>query len=214
LDRPATDAERPAYHHGDLRRTLFDAAIALIEEQQNWDFSLRELARRAGVSHNAPYSHFASKSELLAALATAGFEMLSEVMAQAAAAAPGPDAACIAVGEAYVRFGRAHPGHYRLMFRSAFISMDGSAAEPVMRAAHAAKLVMSKVILEGARSGVFAIDPADQAAIELAVLSCWSCVHGLTMLFLDRLLGEVAASQPERVIASVVRAEMEGLRRR
>jgi len=214
LDRPAAEAERPAYHHGDLRRTLFDAAIALIEEQQNWDFSLRELARRAGVSHNAPYSHFASKSELLAALATAGFEMLSEVMAQAAAAAPGPDAAYTAVGEAYVRFGRAHPGHYRLMFRSASISMDNSATEPLMRAAHAAKRVMSNVVLEGARAGVFAIDPEDQAAIELAVLGCWSSGHGLTMLFLDKMLGEVSASQPERVISKIVRAELEGLRRR
>jgi AcrR family transcriptional regulator len=214
LNQPANDADRPAYHHGDLRRALFDAAIDLIEEQQNWDFSLRELARRAGVSHNAPYSHFASKSELLAAVAAAGFELLSQEMARAAAAAPGPDAACTAVGEAYVRFGRAHPGHYRLMFRSTFMSTEDGMAEPVMRAAHAAKLVIWNVIAEGARAGVFAIDPADPAAIELGVLACWSSVHGLTMLFLDKLLGEFANDHPERVISSVVRAELEGLRRR
>ena len=59
--------ERP-YHHGDLRRAIVTSALELLRETRSLEFSLRELARRAGVSHNAPYKHFADKRELLAAV--------------------------------------------------------------------------------------------------------------------------------------------------
>ena len=69
--------ERP-YHHGDLRRAIVKAALEILQETQSLEFSLRELARRAGVSHNAPYKHFADKRELLAAVSAAGFETADE----------------------------------------------------------------------------------------------------------------------------------------
>ena len=72
----AQTQERP-YHHGDLRRAIVKAALEILKETRSLDFSLRELARRAGVSHNAPYKHFADKRELLAAVSAAGFEMLT-----------------------------------------------------------------------------------------------------------------------------------------
>src|SRR6476660_9597805 len=65
------------YHHGDLRRAIVAAALEILSETQSVEFSLRELARRAGVSHNAPYKHFAEKSDLLAAVSAAGFELLA-----------------------------------------------------------------------------------------------------------------------------------------
>src|SRR4029079_8174822 len=71
--------ERP-YHHGDLRRVIVNAALEILQETQSLEFSLRELARRAGVSHNAPYKHFADKRELLAAVSAAGFETLTKRM--------------------------------------------------------------------------------------------------------------------------------------
>ena len=71
--------ERP-YHHGDLRRAIVKAALEILSETQSLEFSLRELARRAGVSHNAPYKHFADKRELLAAVSAAGFETLTKRM--------------------------------------------------------------------------------------------------------------------------------------
>src|SRR6476620_8129221 len=74
-----------AYHHGDLRRVIVKAALEILRETQSLEFSLRELARRAGVSHNAPYKHFADKRELLAAVSAAGFEMLTKRMARAIA---------------------------------------------------------------------------------------------------------------------------------
>src|SRR5205807_8179507 len=76
---PSTSCERP-YHHGDLPRAVVAAALEILSETQSHEFSLRELARRAGVSHNAPYKHFADKRELLAAVSAAGFEALTERM--------------------------------------------------------------------------------------------------------------------------------------
>src|SRR3954454_17419650 len=78
---PKTQSEERRYHHGDLRRAIVTAALEILGETQSLDFSLRELARRAGVSHNAPYKHFADKRELLAAVSAAGFEMLTKRMA-------------------------------------------------------------------------------------------------------------------------------------
>jgi AcrR family transcriptional regulator len=79
------ESETRAYHHGDLRRALVQAALVIVTEEQDWTFSLREVARRAGVSHNAPYNHFADKSDLLAAVAAAGMERLGEGMKAAVA---------------------------------------------------------------------------------------------------------------------------------
>src|ERR1700684_445639 len=72
-------APRP-YHHGNLVSALVEAALALLDETQDWDFSLREVARGAGLSHNAPYKHIPEKRDLLAAVAARGFEALAEQM--------------------------------------------------------------------------------------------------------------------------------------
>jgi AcrR family transcriptional regulator len=102
--RSATRAPRP-YHHGDLRRGLIDAALALVAEKQDWTFSLREVARRAGVSHNAPYNHFTDRGELLGAVAAAGFERLRERMLAAIADIDSAPAALAAGARAYVGSG-------------------------------------------------------------------------------------------------------------
>src|SRR5580658_1074366 len=76
---PGMDLERP-YHHGNLKPALLEAAVELIAEVGPAAFTLREVARRAGISHNAPYRHFREKDELLAAVATEGFERLAEAL--------------------------------------------------------------------------------------------------------------------------------------
>ena len=88
----------------------------MVTEEQDWAFSLRELARRAGVSHNAPYNHFPEKRDLLAAIAAEGFERLRNGMLVATADIPEPDAALVESGRAYVRLGLENPALYRLMF--------------------------------------------------------------------------------------------------
>src|SRR5580692_8937647 len=76
--RPMT--KQKSYHHGNLRESLLRAAISLIAEVGPTAFTLREVARRAGVSHNAPYRHFPSKDDLMAAVAAEGFRELTQAM--------------------------------------------------------------------------------------------------------------------------------------
>src|SRR5271156_4467725 len=139
----------PAYHHGDLRRALIDAALALVTEDQDWTFSLREVARRAGVSHNAPYNHFASKRELLAAVAAAGYDALRDKLLNSFSADNSPDKALIKSGVAYVKFGLEHPAYYRLMFSS---ELAGGDARPdaVLQAADRTRSVLESILRRGA----------------------------------------------------------------
>jgi len=202
---------RSAYHHGDLRRALVDAALALVAEEQDWGFSLREVARRAGVSHNAPYNHFADKRDLLAAVAAAGFESLRARMLAAAADAGAAESALVAIGAAYVRFGTENPAHYRLMFGPALVTVGQCLPAALAEAAAGAKAVLEEAVLRGAREGRFAASPDDPAALDLAVLAAWSIVHGLTMLGIDGLAG---CDAPSPIPDCVARVLLDGIRKR
>ena len=139
------------YHHGDLRAAVLAAAGKLIEEEGLAGLSVREAARRAGVSHNAPYRHFPDRDALLAALAAEGFDLLTNVL---------EDLSGRALGEAYVRFALAHPQRFRLMFmtqqagavRERFArAFAGLGAEANVGAAAAWSLVhgLADLILDG-----------------------------------------------------------------
>ncbi len=103
-NRVRTGISQP-YHHGDLRQALIEAAQELLTKDQNDGFSLREVAAHAGVSHNAPYNHFADKRELLTAVAANGFEALRERLLAATTHIDNPEAALILTGVAYVASG-------------------------------------------------------------------------------------------------------------
>jgi AcrR family transcriptional regulator len=109
-----TPAARP-YHHGNLKEALLDAAVELIAETGPRGFTLREAARRAGVSHNAPYRHFRDREDLLAAVAADGFDRLTRAMARV-----GPKASPLdrlrRSGIAYVDFALRWPQHFAAMF--------------------------------------------------------------------------------------------------
>src|SRR5271154_1341390 len=176
------------YHHGDLRRVLIDTALQLVTEEQDWTFSLREVARRAGVSHRAPYNHFPEKLDLLAATAAVGFDRLRDGMRRAMVGIEDPEALLVAIAETYVRLGLENPALYRLMFGPA-LSDAGSADRPaIARAAGAeARAVLEDVIALGARSGVFAVSPDEQRDQAVAAIAVWSATHGLTMLAIDKI---------------------------
>lgn len=176
------------YHHGDLRRALIDTALQLVTEEQDWTFSLREVARRAGVSHRAPYNHFTDRLDLLAAIAAVGFEKLREGLLRAMEGVEGAEAILAAICRTYVCMGLENPALYRLMFGPA-LSNTGSADRPaIARAAGAkARAVLEEVIQAGARGGLFAVAPDDLRDVALAALSVWSATHGLTMLAIDRI---------------------------
>ncbi len=159
------------YHHGDLRRALVAAARALLEESGPEALSLRDVARRVGVSHSAPYRHFPTRQALLAAVAAEGFAALSARMT-ALPAAPG-----LAGGfRCYLGFAREQPGLFRLMFEG---GMEAS-ADPTLRAA-------SEQAYDGLRRAVHRLAPAADRA---AVVAAWAQLHGLTLIVLSGQLAE------------------------
>ena len=108
--------QRDAYHHGDLKRALTDAALGLVKEKGPRGFTLREVARRAGVSAAAPYRHFSDKAQLLAAAATLGFVQLHETLDAAVADDADLTRQVLDMGRAYVRWAVTHPDYYQVMF--------------------------------------------------------------------------------------------------
>ncbi|HSN90738.1 MAG TPA: helix-turn-helix domain-containing protein, partial [Anaeromyxobacteraceae bacterium] len=114
--RRAARKPRGRYHHGELRRALLDGALAVIERDGVSALSLRDLARRLGVSHAAPAHHFTDKMALLAEIAREGFERFGAALGAAAEASPDDDTRLVEIGRAYVGFALAHPATFRVMF--------------------------------------------------------------------------------------------------
>ena len=188
MAKPVEVRDRP-YHHGDLRRAIVRAALAILSETQSVEFSLRELARRAGVSHNAPYKHFADKRELLAAVSTAGFEQLTQRMSNGAAAHPNARAQLFALLRAYIHHGVENPALYRLMFGGYLSGPDDGRPAIERAAAEKTKALLAGVIVDGALGRAIPNTARNERRIAGAILACWSLVHGLTMLLADGLVG-------------------------
>ena len=173
------DAETRRYHHGNLRSALLESARGILEEGAS-DLSLRAVARRAGVSHAAPYRHFPNHEALLVELAKEGFVELREELV-AAAGQKGVESDRIAnIGAAYMRFAAKRPALARLMFGPQLPNRDSF---PELTAAADAI---------GNEIG----NALHDNALGLAV---WAAVHGLAMLILDRRI-EWDAAMVEEVV--------------
>jgi AcrR family transcriptional regulator len=187
MPKPQSD-ERP-YHHGDLRRAIVKAALEILHETQSLEFSLRELARRAGVSHNAPYKHFADKRELLAAVSAAGFETLTKRMAREIAGLDDARERLFAMLRAYIDHGVENPALYSLMFGGYLGGPDRNRPAIELAEAEKAKAMLAGVIVAGGLGRVIPQTPRNDRKIAGAILACWSLVHGLTLLLADGLVG-------------------------
>lgn len=168
--------ERSRYHHGDLRQSLIDAAIAIIESGDLAQLSLREVARRVGVSHNAPYRHFSDKDALLSAVAEQGFQKLRQATEQASNETVNADQRLRAIGTAYVQFALNNPVYYRVMFSL----YQGRQDEGLKTAMAQTFAVLLSAIQQGQQTGVFRTgDPLSMAQV------AWASVHGIAMLIID-----------------------------
>ena len=172
-----------SYHHGNLRRALIEAALAALDRDGPAALSLRGLARTVGVSATAVYRHFANKDDLLAAIATEGFEGLSAEMRDRLTREPEADRLrrLEILGEGYVGYAVSHPGHYRLMFGKRMVER---AAYPNLQQAAAHSYGMLE---QAVADAVHAGDLPDQPVPLLSTLA-WSLVHGLSTLSNDQLL--------------------------
>jgi AcrR family transcriptional regulator len=193
--------ERP-YHHGDLKRVVIETAQDMLREDKGWQFTLREVARRAGVSHAAPYKHFPDKGALLAELATLGFNELRDEIADALHRPLGSARAeLMAAAKAYIDFGTANPSLYRLMFSA---DVDKKTFPKLDAAGTAAFAELLGILERGQKDGAFKNQPVrGQAA------ATWSLVHGFTLLAIDgQLLAEKVGAKP---IDAVLTSLLEGL---
>lgn len=177
-----------AYHHGNLRPALMDAARRLLRTEGAANLSLRSVARAAGVSHTAPYRHFADKQALLAALAETGFARLRDGTRAAAARFPDdPRRQLVEAAAVYVGLATDAPELTHLMFGGAL--PHEAYDESQQQTAFDAFQALVAILEQGVRDGVFVQRPP----LELAA-TAWSLVHGLAMLLSTGMLGRAGAS--------------------
>ncbi len=186
---PSTSRQKP-YHHGDLYEALVKAGTDILTEDGLEKFTLRECARRAGVSHAAPKNHFASVEDLLSEISARGFDnFVATLDAEAdGAASQSPDERLIAMGRAYVAFARANPAVYLMMFRHA---QPFTKTEHLQKAATAAWMQLE--------TAVAAVIGPGRPDVRSRAAHVWALVHGIASLIIDRRLPP--GIDPEIVIA-------------
>jgi AcrR family transcriptional regulator len=194
---------RSAYHHGDLRNALLDSASALAREDGAERLSLREVARRAGVSHAAAYNHFTDKNDLLRALAVRAFEVLGQRM-RAVDAAGSLELEDMAV--AYLLFAAHHGAEFRFMFQRSLCMPEGE-FDPIEQASRNAQAVLREFVVKLQAEGRLAPGDPDEIA-----LITWSLIHGMTSIFLETpAFKGMPLEAAEQIVRSQFRAVTAGL---
>jgi AcrR family transcriptional regulator len=166
-----------SYHHGNLKQALLEASLEIIRQAGPGAFTLREVARRAGVSHNAPYRHFRNKEELLAALAAEGFDRLTAAMSKAAESASGALERLRLSGRGYVEFALRHPQHFAVMFEvpwqyDSYPQTQAAGARAFGTLVRSIEACQAEGILPAGDARPFA-------------LLAWSMVHGVAKLAIN-----------------------------
>jgi AcrR family transcriptional regulator len=202
IPKTSLDERRDTYHHGDLKRALTQAALGLVREKGPKGFTLREVARRAGVSTAAPYRHFADKAQLLAAVATQGFVQLHETLNAKATDTADPTRQVLDMGRAYVRWAVTHPDYYQVMFGAELYKND-----PDLRTAGARAfddLLDAIVRCQHARL-LPAGDPREIAG------PTWSLLHGAATLTIGSDLKHVGIHEnPQALVERALRSLLFG----
>ncbi|MFC8434348.1 TetR/AcrR family transcriptional regulator [Streptomyces sp. NPDC057253] len=181
-----TEKPNRPYHHGDLRRAILTAALDVIAADGPAALSLRDLARRAGVSHAAPAHHFRDRTGLLTAIAAEGFGLLAAAVEEASDL---KDA-----GVRYVRFAREHPAHFQVMFAPELLRAD----DLELTTARALAAAALRTSVEGVRAEDLGVDS------RLAGVAAWSLAHGFATLLLGHNLdGPVGDEDPEEVFRTL-----------
>jgi AcrR family transcriptional regulator len=166
--------DKQPYHHANLKQSLLDAAVGLLAEAGPQRFTLREVARRAGVSHNAPYRHFKDKDDLMAAVAAEGFDRLTEAMKEAIEEGNSGVERLRLAGRGYVEFAIRRPQHLLAMFDAP----AGDCSRPEYSAAgqRAFQVLLDAISAVQAEGKLPSGDPHGFA------VAAWATVHGLAKL--------------------------------
>jgi AcrR family transcriptional regulator len=201
---------RAPYHHGNLREALVEAAVEVVREAGPEGLALRELARRVGVSHAAAYRHFADREALVDAVAERAMDALLAVVHERLAAVDEADAVArarrrlVQIGVGYVDFAVAEPGLFRLLFTAypdppEGKDPDGEDPYSMLNAA------LDELVAVGY------LDPRDRPGAEV---TCWSAVHGFSVLNVEGPLRGMAAPERDAALTSLLLGIDRGLGRR
>jgi AcrR family transcriptional regulator len=196
--RETSTERRDTYHHGDLKRALTEAALELVKEKGPKGFTLREVARRAGVSTAAPYRHFADRAELLAAVATLGFVQLHDTLS-ATPSAGDLTQQVLDMGRAYVRWAVTHPDYYQVMFGSELDKGDNP--DLLTAGARAFDDLLDTIVR---CQGADLLPDGDPRQIAGPI---WSLLHGVATLTIGSDLRHVGIQEdPQALVERALRA--------
>jgi AcrR family transcriptional regulator len=189
------------YHHGHLRQALLQAAEVALEARGVQHLSLRELSRELGVSHASPQRHFATKQDLIDALAIMGYERLSSVVAKAAEARSQDfNARLTKAASDYVGFALKHPALFALMFET----KRRAGMLPELRTAlMAAYSHIPKILKEGQEAGKIVAGDPDRLALTIG-----AALHGLVAMSID---GKVKGASLKAIVPETVQHVLKGL---
>lgn len=196
-------ADKP-YHHGDLYEALLQATLECVTQKGVQGLSLRAIAQAVGVSPAAPYRHFADKQEMIAAVATRGFEKMASRLSAL------PDAPPLlklkAQARVYCQFGLEFPDYFALMFGSAI--EDKSLYPPLSRATETTFLFFVSTISQALQAKLLRSAPP-----ELIALTFWGQIHGFTSLLVNKQLkwDNLGADTPEALLESSLDLLIQGL---
>ncbi|MEM7798220.1 MAG: TetR/AcrR family transcriptional regulator [Chloroflexota bacterium] len=200
----SNSAESP-YHHGDLRNTLIKAGVQMLADVGEGGMSMRKLAKTAGVSHNAPYMHFADKEALLAAIAEEGFLIMGRQIEEAINGAGQEWQAQLHGGcNAYVRFALDYPNHFNVMFRG-YPHEKYAALHQISMGSLA---VLGRVVAQGQASGHLI-----QRDIREMATQIWFMLHGISTILVGHTipLTIVGDRTTEEVVSGSIQALLDGL---
>jgi AcrR family transcriptional regulator len=197
----------PTYHHGNLRPALIQAARELLADGRGSDPSLREVARKAGVSHAAPYRHFDNFADLREEVGAAVMrDLAAAIRAAARRAGDDPEKALKAAATAYFRYQLSHPGEARQFIERNHA--DIPADSPALAAGEDALVALGEILYRGQQAGVFV-----DADIELLVKTCWALVHGVHMFVTIGKYERVTPAKASQLVEPHLDLLLSGIRR-
>jgi AcrR family transcriptional regulator len=181
------------YHHGSLKRAIMEAALEMAAQSGPESLSLREIARRIGVTTAAPYHHFKDRQSLLIELAIEGYGELLVALRQRRDGASGAEDQLRAAVAAYLHFGQQHRALYAIMFSGEFAT----------HSRFQEMILIANQSLELVRRSIAATSNLDQSQSTEAAFCAWSLVHGIVTLDQNGVLGESVAEQERLAIQGV-----------